>query len=244
MIEEILIQNGFSPKEAKVYLAILEIGEATMSMIARKAKIERSTVYDVVNDLQQKGFAFITVRKRLKYVSPISPSVLIGRFKNSATRAESILPDLLDLAYKSPLKPRIKFFEGLDGIKLIFKEFSQTNEETYVFTDYEIMPRELRQFIWDEIIPERKRRNSYARLLIPDSPENRIEKAKDVNRFAEHKLISFPKNQTISLEIILYENMTGFMCFEKNEMFGLLIDSQTINHSLKSIFLYIWNSVK
>jgi sugar-specific transcriptional regulator TrmB len=243
MYEEILMQNGLTLKEAKIYLAILEIGEATMSMIAKKAKIERPTVYDIARDLQQKGLIFITTKRGIKYVSAISPRVLIDKFKNSLNKAESILPELIDLAYKSPLKPRIKFYEGLDGIKQIFKEFSHTDEDTYVFTDYELMPPELRQFIWDEIIPERKRRKSYARLLIPDNQENRIEKIKDSDRFAEHKLIPFPKNNTISLEIILYESMTGFMCFTKNEMFGLLIDSATINQTLKSIFLYIWNTV-
>ena len=41
MYENILIQNGFTPKEAKVYLSILEYGQATMSMIARKTNLKR-----------------------------------------------------------------------------------------------------------------------------------------------------------------------------------------------------------
>lgn len=243
MYEEILIQNGFTKKEAKVYLAILEIGEATMSMISRKAKLERPTVYDIVKDLQQKGLAFITVKKGLKYASALSPKVLLDRIKISMNKAESILPDLLDMAYKSPLKPRIKFYEGMDGLKEILREYAHAEEEVYVFTDFELMPENLRQFIWDEIVPERIKRKSFARLLAPDNKVNRLEQSRYSSRYGQQKIINFPKNQTISFEIVLFENKTGFLCFRKNEEFGLLIDSADINNTLKSIFLYIWNLV-
>ena len=243
MYEEILIQNGFTLKEAKVYLSILEIGEATMSMIARKSKLERPTVYDVVKDLQQKGLAFITEKKGMKYVSALSPMVLLDRFKNSFNKAESILPDLLEMAYKSPLKPRIKFYEGMDGIKEILKEYSHAEEDVYCFTDYELMPDSLRKFIWDEIIPERIKRKAFLRLLVPNNAKNLMEKAKDNVRYGEHKIMNFPKDHTISFEILLFEKKTGFLCFSKEEEFGLLIESADIFNTLKSIFLFIWNLV-
>ena len=240
--EEILIQNGLSPKEAKVYLAILEIGEASMSMIARKTKLQRPTVYDIVGDLQKKGLAFINTKKGLKYISPVSPRVLVDRFKDGFLNAESILPDLLEMAYKSPLKPRIKFYEGIDGLKDILREFSYTSEESYLFTDYEMMPQELQDFIWDEIIPERiKRGTNFAHMLVPDNATNRAVKAQDPKRFAEHRLIKFPLAQSNPLELLIFDSKVGFLSYSKDEMFGLLIDSKVIYQTLKNIFMLIWN---
>lgn len=241
MYEEIFTQNGFSEKEAKVYIAVLESGEATMSMIARKAKIERPTVYDVVNDLQIKGFVFVNARKAVKYVSAISPRILIDRFKNSYMKAESMLPDLINMAYKSPIKPRIKFHDGMQGLKDILKEFSLAEEETFLFTDYKLMPEELQKYILSEIIPERiKRKKNFARLLVPDNEENRKVKAQDKERYTEHKLINFPFQQVNPLEIILFENKVGFLSYTKDEMFGLTIDSVAIYQTLKNIFSLIW----
>jgi HTH-type transcriptional regulator, sugar sensing transcriptional regulator len=242
MYEQILIQNGLLPKEAKVYLAVLEIGEATMSMISRNAKIERPTVYDIVHELQTKGIVFVNKKKGIKYVSAVSPRILIDRFKDSFGKAEAILPDLLNIAYKSPLKPRIKFYEGLNGLKEILKEFSFAEEETYLFTDYQLMPKELYDFILDEIIPERiKREKNFARILVPDNEQNRKVKSEDKERFTEHRIVTFPLQQTNPLEIILFEDKIGFLSYTKDEMFGLIIDSAVIHQTLKNIFFLVWN---
>lgn len=238
--EEILRQNGLPEKEAKVYLAVLEIGEATMSTISRRAKLERPTVYDIVHELQTKGMVFINTNKGIKYVAAISPRILIDRFKDSYGKAEAILPDLLNMAYKSPLKPRIKFYEGLNGLKEILKEFSYSKEETYLFTDYQLMPKELYDYILEEIIPERKKRKNFARLLVPDNEQNRKVKAEDQKRYTEHKLVTFPLQQINPLELLLFENKIGFLSYTKDEMFGLLIDSPAIYQTLKNIFLLIW----
>ncbi|MBD3331102.1 hypothetical protein GF354_06300 [Candidatus Peregrinibacteria bacterium] len=243
MYKEILTQNGFTSKEAKVYLSVLEIGEATMSMIARKTKLARPTVYDIVYDLQKKGVLFINQKKGLKYVSALAPRILIDRFKHAFTKAESILPDLLELAYKSPLKPRIKFYEGIEGLKEILKEFSYSREDTYLFTDYKTMPPELNQYIHDEIIPERIKQKSFAHLVVPNNEINLKIQSLDKKTFREHRLVNFPMQNMNPLEILLFENKIAFLSYNKDEMFGLLIDSPSIYKTLKNIFLLIWNTI-
>lgn len=216
-----------------------------MSMIARKAKIERPTVYDIVNELQTKGLVFINTRKAVKYVSAISPRILIDRFKDSFKRAEAILPDLINMAYKSPIKPRIKFHDGMQGLKDILKEFSLAQEETYLFTDYKLMPDELQKYILSEIIPERLLgKKNFARLIVPDNEENRKVKSQDKERYTEHKLINFPFRQINPLELILFENKVGFLSYTKDEMFGLTIDSVAIYQTLKNIFFLVWGTIK
>ena len=51
-MEEKLEQIGLDPKEAKVYLAMLELGETTVARIAQKSKIKRTTAYDLVDSLK------------------------------------------------------------------------------------------------------------------------------------------------------------------------------------------------
>ena len=53
----ILRQLGFSSKEATVYLAALELSMAPVSVIARKARLERSTTFEVLKKLSEKGVA-------------------------------------------------------------------------------------------------------------------------------------------------------------------------------------------
>ena len=52
MLDEKQLKSlGFSEKEARVYLALLELGPSTTTEIARKSKINRTTGYDILESL-------------------------------------------------------------------------------------------------------------------------------------------------------------------------------------------------
>ena len=55
MLEKEIIKLGLSDKEAKVYLAALELGSGTAQMIAGKAGVNRATTYVVIESLMKMG---------------------------------------------------------------------------------------------------------------------------------------------------------------------------------------------
>ena len=55
MLEQELQKIGLSEKEAKVYLAAMELGQAPVQKIAQKAKVNRATTYVILEGLQKKG---------------------------------------------------------------------------------------------------------------------------------------------------------------------------------------------
>ena len=242
MIEEIFIQNGFSDKEAKVYLAVLELGETPLSRIANQTHLKRTTVYSIVDTLKTKGIVSITKRKSIQYVSALAPQILIERFKRAATLAEQTLPELMEMAYSSPLKPRLRFFEGLNGIKEILREFSYSKIPSMGFTDYERMPKEMHQFIRKVVIPQRQKLNIRTRLLIPNTGKNHEVQKVDHKYFTEHRLVDFPLQEN-PIEILLFENSKiAFLSFTKNELFGIILDSKAIYQTLRNIFFLVWET--
>ncbi len=244
MFEDILVKNGFTRKEASVYLAVLECGQANMSMIVRKTKLERSTVYDLVARLEARRYLSVLQLKGVKQVVATPPNIIVASLKNSVKEVENILPDLMDVAFHSVVKPKIKFHDGLEGVKQVLREFSYTHEDTYVFTDYSTMPPGLPEFIWAEIVPERIRHNSFAHLLVMDSPVNRNVQKNDFKRLHEHRLVKFPLDLIPqSLEVLLWENKIGLLSFAKNEIFGMIIESKTITQKLINIHQLIWRNV-
>ena len=54
---------GFSEKEATVYVALLELGRGTVTEIARRAGINRTTGYDILDSLAGKGVGNISRKK-------------------------------------------------------------------------------------------------------------------------------------------------------------------------------------
>ena len=54
-IKTSLEQLGLKDRQIEIYLALLQMGEATIQEIAAKTKIKRTTVYSVLDNLVSKG---------------------------------------------------------------------------------------------------------------------------------------------------------------------------------------------
>ena len=54
MLSQVLQDNGFTEKEAKIYLATLELNNAPASSIARRVNENRVTVYSILKNLIKK----------------------------------------------------------------------------------------------------------------------------------------------------------------------------------------------
>ncbi|MDP2749775.1 MAG: helix-turn-helix domain-containing protein, partial [Nanoarchaeota archaeon] len=73
MYQEILQKAGLSLNEARVYEALLNLGEVNVNKISIKSKVHRRNVYDSLNKLIEKGLAsetFIKGEKSFKAINP------------------------------------------------------------------------------------------------------------------------------------------------------------------------------
>ena len=241
MIEQILTANGFSRKEAIVYLAILEAGEITVSHIANKTHLKRTSVYDILESLKEKGVVSITKRKGVQQVSALSPRNLVGQFLQAATMAEQALPQLMELAYSSPLKPRMRFYEGMDGLREILRDMSFSKGQTLGFTDYAQMPMELFTFIRKEVVPERRKRKNFILLIVPRNERNIHVQTEDDLHFGEHRFVEYPEEKH-HIEVLIYDlTKVAFSSFKDGELFGVVIDSVAVYETLQNLFWLIWN---
>ncbi len=78
---ETLQHLGLSPNEAKIYEALIENGESTISDISVTAKVHRRNAYDAVSRLIDKGLCFQVVSPagdRFGAVDPNKLKELVG----------------------------------------------------------------------------------------------------------------------------------------------------------------------
>ena len=76
MIEELKLL-GLTDGEIKVYLALLKLGPATNSPIARNTGLQSSTVYYCLNSLIEKGFVSYIKKGDRKHFSPLNPEDIL-----------------------------------------------------------------------------------------------------------------------------------------------------------------------
>lgn len=92
--QKIIEQLGYTAREAKVYLAVLALGEAHISDIATSVKIPRSSAQNIVDKLHAEGLVNFYVMRRYKYWVAENPEKVLADFKHRVETMEEALPVL------------------------------------------------------------------------------------------------------------------------------------------------------
>ncbi|MDR0369479.1 MAG: helix-turn-helix domain-containing protein [Candidatus Peribacteria bacterium] len=122
MLTNILEQQGFSPLEARVYLATLELGQAPASQIARKINENRVTIYSTLQNMVEKNQILTVVKNKVTQYSAISPKTLLKLAQEKADSIAEKMPELLALSSLFNDKPSVQFYDGLDGLKMLYED--------------------------------------------------------------------------------------------------------------------------
>jgi len=108
-IIRLLESIGIRGYEARAYLALIELGEATATMVASKAKIPRPRIYDVLTSLSKKGLVEVKIgRPRIYHaLSPeIALNQYIKRYVNEIYISTSRLTKELSKLYSSSTREK------------------------------------------------------------------------------------------------------------------------------------------
>ena len=72
---------GLTKGEAKVYLALLELGISTKSSIVRRSGVSPSIIYEILGKLTEKGLVSSVMVEGTRYYESNDPTFLIGLIK-------------------------------------------------------------------------------------------------------------------------------------------------------------------
>src|SRR3989344_388940 len=123
MLEKYLQDLGLSDKEALIYLALLQVDSTTALDLSKKTKINRSTVYVVIDSLSKKGLVSETTIGKKTQFQAESPERLETfvenrkqQFEEQSERLKDIIPEIKSIQRESGERPVVKYFEGKEGI--------------------------------------------------------------------------------------------------------------------------------
>ena len=240
-----LTKIGLSNKEAKVYLAALELGKASIQDIAKKAGINRTTTYVMITELEKRGLVKpLKVGKRNYFVAE-SPDTIIDILKKEKQEIENkeqeireIIPELKTLYNIAPGRPKIRFYEGQEVYKKITDDILESGTKEIL----EIYNADLIKGLFSENETKEYTRKRIAkgircRVLYTRSEgpfKNRLELAEE--RFYNQS--QFP----VSGDIMVYGNRIG-MASLKGNMIGVIIESDEISETMKSLFNLAWKNL-
>lgn len=252
-MEQALIKLGLSEKEAKVYLATLELGENTVQNIAKKSAVNRATTYVILEKLMGLGLvSSIEHDKKTKFIaeSPSELANLLEEQKRQIDNQRHLLDDVMSqlmAVYNSKKgKPAVRYFEGADGL-VALDRYGMDEARKFSGERLSIFPMD----IVEELFPSRRQESLKQRLksgikarTIYTHKNGPVSAATNKEENREAVFLprgEFPIDATVQIDpnwgIKLYN-------FEKGNYYGVLIQSPKLANNMKQIFELAWATAK
>ena len=237
---QVLTGLGLNKKEAATYLACIEKGTSVVSEIAHEAKINRVSAYDILDKLKAKGLVSFFTKKKTKYFTATDPEIVLSEYEKRTNELRLSLPKFKKLTGQSA-HPRVRYFEGIEGIKAIYADTLSAKTEILNYSNSEEIRKNWPNYR-NEYIKARIKKRIALRGICPDDNAGQIVQELDKKSHREMRLI--PEKQfDFTNEINIYDDKVAIVSF-KDELIGMIIESPEIANSQRAIFEMCWQFAK
>jgi len=239
-----LVHLGLSEKEAKVYLAALELGKSPVQKIAQKASVNRATTYVQIQSLTKKGLVSSYAEGKKQYFIAEAPEKLSLLFREQSMAIQrkqeyldKILPGLKSISNLTKDKPTVRYFEGKDGLRAMSEEFFLIKHVESAKMIYSVD-------LLNKVFTEEER------MLMLERRMGKKVKVKSIINDEENRLVSDAENYTIPCSKYPITSDIAFfgdkvrIATQKGELVGLIIENKEISDTLKTLFDLAWQYIK
>lgn len=236
---EKLVEFGLSEKEAKVYLALMELGEASVTDIARRARVTRTNTYHLLGALSSYGLVigeqgdsktmFVAQRpeKLLAFVRE-----KMNKAANSYREAESLMPEFKSLYRDPEQKTKIKYFDGVEGIMAVYDDTLTAKSKILSYSTSEDRDSVLPGF-FNDYYEKKAEKGIETESFVSESGLTKEQKM----LLGEYKISAhmLPERFAISSEINIYDNKVAVVSLK--EKTGFIVEGKEVADAFKKMFV-------
>ncbi len=248
-MEKILDKLGLGEKETTLFKLLLEYGKLTAASLSRFSNIQRTTVYSVLRELQNKGLVAEDVGKSSAYFSPVTPDELgrvIEREKDKLEDKKKAVSELAEyLKHNSTSKyhaaPKIKYIEEenidsylKEAVKKWYVSFKDGETIWWGFQDASLVGKYEKWIDWSwSVAPE----NMQLRLLT--NYDEIEEKMKDKPYALRRKLKKLEKTEFTATEWVIGDYVIYLQTSLKPYSLVEIHDA-VLAHNTRELFKLFW----
>ncbi len=249
-LEKDLEKIGLSEKEAKVYLAGLELGPSTAQTIAAKATVNRPTTYIMIESLIKRGLMSSFQKGKKRYYVTARPQTINLIFDKEIETIETkkdllnrLLPKLQVLTSSSHA-PKVILFEGKEGLKMVHQDLLATVKEVKqidniaaidysreVTTEAEMGP------LWKELASSGVRIRTLYTKSGPAQTYPSQSEAGWLTRRLPQDMFGFAG------ELSIYGDKVAALAFKSSEV-GIIVESKEIADTVRTLYNLAWEAAE
>jgi sugar-specific transcriptional regulator TrmB len=237
---------GFGEKESAIYLALLALGEGTVIEIASTSSVKRTTVYNLLPTMVQRGLVQSSMRggKTIYFVDDTRS--LQTQLEERESLLASVLPQLQAMHNILPQKPKITFYEGVEGMKEMYMDTIKTcqpGDEIIEFMGirnlFSLLPREFADFY----IAQRMKKKIRVKFISPKFPEAIEALQTEAVQLRESRIVEDESmDMGFQADLEVYRNKVMILSYTEN-FIGVIIESREISDLLRAVLELVWKAL-
>jgi sugar-specific transcriptional regulator TrmB len=252
MIIQVLRDLGLVDKEPEVFLGLLSIqGVQPASVIAKKCKLNRSTTYKSLLKLAEKGLVTKSMKhgntaffieepeKRLEKLLSEQHNKLDAINK----RLSTALSEIKTLQRYDLIVPKMRVYEGFVGVKRAYEDTVAENNIIRSFENIDKMAPQIKEYMEKEFVPARVAKENFAYVIAPEE-QNNIKARKQDKKYLRQARFAPKSALPLETGINIYGKKISFFSYDKDDMFGVILESEAFANSLRAIFDFCWKNSK
>ena len=236
---------GLDEKQALIYLKALELGEVSMTELARSAGLKRPSVYLAVEKLLiHKGLLSGTKKGKRNVYAAVHPRRLLDIARLQSREIEELLPELVALHYAPKEKPKIQVFEGTEGVRMLYKELYQSlnnKEEALWFSNIGALRKHLPEALTEYKKMLRHLKNPKIRELNFGDEDGKLwfQEVK-LLRGRNHMIRILPTDFEFGLsDNLIFGNKLVIFSL-RGEIFVTVLESEDVAKTYRALFEWAW----
>ena len=189
--------------------------------------------------MQKEGLISQTIQGKKRLFVGEDPEKIKRDLERKEAAFNEILPMIKSIYNVKCVKPKIRFYEGVDGLKECYLDTLKYSGEILALGS-EHAAKALSTDWLVSYVEERVKKKIFLKAIVADSQLVQKEfLSKDREQMRISKTID-PKKYPFTIEINIYGHQKVFL-MSPNEQIGLIIEGQEIYRTMKSMFELIWD---
>lgn len=239
-IKEVLHEIGLDKREASIFLAGMKSGPASVLQLSKKTRINRPTLYKLLEGLLDKGLFRIVPEGGKKLYSAVEPRELMAYVKRQEVLLEKAMPEFLALAHTLSDKPKVEYFEGTDQLTaLLWDAVKSKSEVMRSFFPSRYMIEVFGKTEMEAVIETRVKNGISSKTLRSKGSEAEF-KGWDLRDEQLREVRYIPDEKVFGMGFLIYNDTVAIYAPHK-ENFGIKISSPGFAHLMEYMFDAVWD---
>lgn len=244
-MQELFAQFNLNEKETGAFLELVKLGASPISVWAKRARVNRSSMYVILDRLVAAGVVSLFAHRGVMHAKPLPvtelPTILDQKrraLEETKAILMSRLPELTKLEATHTIRPTVRFFEGVARVEVMYEEVLK--ETSFVSFFHPGRVKAVMPEYFHKIPLTLKARSGRAKELLVSSKE--AEEYVRLYRSEKHEMHILPARVTFSSDTIITKQKIYLVGYGKDAVVATEIWNSELAQTQSVLFDLLWGT--